>query len=88
MDDDKLLLFSELIVLLAARLGGRRIHASTLHRWRARGQLKSVRIGGRWFSTISAFDRMCASHTDDKDLTVASRSATTAQIALKSKHGF
>lgn len=89
MDDDKLLLFSELIVVLAARLGGRRIHQSTLHRWRARGHLKSVRIGGRWFSTLAAFDRMCAPHADEsKNVGNKSRSATVVQVALKSNHGF
>lgn len=97
MDDDTLLLFSELIVLLAAMLGGRRIHVSTLHRWRSRGiggqKLDAVRIGGRWFSSLAAVTRLCSQESPKDDtppstLGTPRRRASKAQTELKSQHGF
>jgi hypothetical protein len=40
---------------------GRRVHVGTLHRWRTRGlrgvRLHSVKLGGRWHTSVQALQR-------------------------------
>jgi hypothetical protein len=57
-------LFTEGLVPLrdaAHLLGGRRVHASSLHRWRNRGvrgiKLEAVRVGGTWCTSPAAMRR-------------------------------
>ena len=95
MGDEELLLFSELIVVLAMKLSGRRIHRSTLHRWRSSGingqRLDAVRIGGRWFSSMAAVSRLCkldSTIASEPVLGTPSRRAAKAQDALVKEHGF
>lgn len=51
---------------LSIRLRGMGIGASpaTLHRWRLRYQLKAVRVGGIWYSSLQEFHRFVAKRND------------------------
>ena len=42
------------LATLAAR---KRVHPSTVHRWRMSGKLDCYRLGGRWLVTIAAWER-------------------------------
>ena len=92
-DDDRLVLFSVLVVLLAQRLGGTRVHVSTLHRWRTRGiggrRLEATRLGGRWFSSISSVNKMSAHEAGTVPATSEPlRRSSKAQSVLVEQHGF
>lgn len=59
--------FSELAVQISTGGLKRRVHPSTIHRWRSRGirkcRLEAFRIGGRWFTTELYYARFCAAVT-------------------------
>jgi Protein of unknown function (DUF1580) len=46
---------------LPDRRGGKRIHVSTIHRWRSAGmrgvRLEALRVGGTWCTSIEALQR-------------------------------
>ena len=56
-----LLYFAELFGRLPRGPGGRRVHLSTLCRWRTRGvrgvRLAAVRVGSRWASSLAAVEQ-------------------------------
>lgn len=68
---ERLLRFSELADEISQRRGGRRIHPSTMYRWRSPGirgvRLKCVRIGGVWYTDWSSFGTFCEQLTAAKD---------------------
>src|SRR5690242_14312428 len=58
---------------------GKRIHVGTLHRWRTRGlrgvRLHSVKLGGRWHTSVQALQRFFDSLTDQDSMTAADSGA-------------
>ncbi len=65
--DSDAISFSELASRMLAGGAKRRVHPSTIHRWRFRGirgcRLEAFRIGGRWFTNEASFTRFCAAVT-------------------------
>jgi len=61
LNREQLISLAELARNLPRRRRGRPVHASTVHRWRARGvdgiRLECVRIGGAWCTSREAFQR-------------------------------
>ena len=63
IDKNRMVLLSKAAVLLPTR-NEKKVHPSTLHRWRSRGirgvRLTCNRVGGCWFTTQNALDAFCA----------------------------
>jgi Protein of unknown function (DUF1580) len=76
--DEGLLYLSEIPRHLPSTLLGRRVHLSTVIRWRTRGvggvRLEAVRLGGRWVTSREALARFTAA------VTAASRSTTPRDL--------
>jgi len=45
----------------------RSIAIQTLHRWRAKGGLEAVRVGGTWYTSLEAFDRFVTRRSGRKN---------------------
>lgn len=66
IDKESLMAFSEIPKWCEKRIG-KRLHRSTIHRWRLRGargaKLETIMIGGRRYTSIEALHRFFASST-------------------------
>ena len=53
------------------KTNGRGLHVATVHRWRKPGvagvRLESLRVGGRWMTTIEAIDRFVTATNAARD---------------------
>jgi Protein of unknown function (DUF1580) len=76
--EERLLYLAEVPRHLASTLQGRRVHLSTVMRWRTRGvrgaRLEAFRLGGRWVTSREALARFIAA------VTAASRSTTPRDL--------
>lgn len=68
----------------------KKVHPSTVHRWRQAGKLQAYRLGGRWFVTLEAwvsFLGRCNGETDESATTnfrtVAQRNKDEEQAARR-----
>ena len=63
---------------------GRRVHVGTLHRWRTRGlrgvRLHSVKLGGRWHTSVQALQRFFDSLTDEDRMTPTDSGTTSDAV--------
>ena len=62
IDKNRMVLLSKAAVLLPTR-NEKKVHPSTLHRWRSKGirgiRLVCTRIGGCWYTTQNALEEFC-----------------------------
>ncbi len=67
LPDEEPISFTQLAERIPGRSKNRRIHASSIHRYRSPGirgvKLYAFRIGGRWFTTMDAFKKFCSAVT-------------------------
>ena len=56
------------------KASGRGLHVATVHRWRKPGvagvRLESLRVGGRWMTTLEAIDRFVTASNAARDRAV------------------
>jgi hypothetical protein len=59
--------YHDVISIILPSRDGKRVHVGTLHRWRTRGlrgvHLHSVKLGGRWHTSVQALQRFFDSLT-------------------------
>ena len=77
---EKLHLFSD-VAGVYRNSAGRKLHVSTLNRWRDAGiagvRLEAIRFGGRWMTSIESIDRFITA------ISVARQSNTNSKAAFK-----
>ncbi len=74
-----LMTFAGLSGELRSRGMTRGISVQTLHRWRAAGRLKAVRIGGTWYTTLDDFERFVALRTPPTSKTDSEAGSSTTR---------
>lgn len=68
------------------KASGRGLHVATVHRWRKPGvagvRLESLRVGGRWMTTLEAIDRFVTASNAARDRSPAVNTPRRRQAAV------
>src|SRR5262245_19011165 len=90
--------YQDVITRILPASGGRRVHIGTLHRWRSHGlrgvRLESLKLGGRWHTSLEALQRFFDSLTPGRqatpspDLEVAYPDRSREALAALAEEGF
>ena len=60
---ENLIPISEVPLRIPSSRPGKRINVRTLYRWQREGRLETVRIGGRWYTSEEALERLSQPYT-------------------------